>query len=238
MYERIARTGLRNRGVLAAVIVAACGGAATDKPSEPTTPVVVVPQPPKPAIVVSTDSVVASLVAGAASVTSDIDITPGNETAVASLVVVSDSSAAPGQSAWLTATLSASTAPAKITVRLSPTTVAAGRYDATLRVTAANAEAKTIRVSLLVRPRPRLVLAESGVTLSGDVGSSFAPATIDLTSVNGPIDNIRVSQPDCGSGPSSWVTANLSAASAPATLRLTYATQSLVAGTYSCSLVV
>lgn len=177
---------------------------------------------------------VSSLLASAAAVSQEIDVTAGNATLVSGLAVL-DSGAVAGQSTWLTATLSSTTAPAKLTVRLSPTSVAAGRYETTLRVTAKDAPTPAIRVALVVRPHPQLSLDRSAVDLSGDVGAAFEPVVVNLKGNNGAIDSLSVGNPDCGTGTTSWVTANLSAARVPATLRFTFATSSLNAGTYACA---
>ena len=222
--------------VVAASLLAGCSGAAADKdvagPTTPATPVV--PTAPKPAIVLSSDSVSASLLSGAASVTHEIEVTAGNTTSVTGLAV-SDSGAAP---TWLTVSVSTTTAPAKLSVRLSPATVTPGRYDAMLRVSAPNADTKTVRVSLVVRPRPRLVLERATLALSGEIGGTFAPSEIKVTSVDGAIDSLSIGKVDCGSGPANWLTPTLSATTAPATLRLGVSASGLNAGTYACSMVV
>src|SRR5262245_16705124 len=113
------------RCLVAAAVLAACSGASTD---DGIGPVMKSPPPRQPAIVLSSDSVVSSLLAGAAAASQEIDVTAGNASAVSGLAVL-DSGAVAGQSTWLTATLSSTTAPAKLTVRLSPTSVPAGRYE-------------------------------------------------------------------------------------------------------------
>jgi hypothetical protein len=185
----------------------------------------------------SSDSVVSSLLAGAAPASQDIDVTAGNTTAVSGLAVL-DSGVVAGQSTWLTATLSSTTAPAKLTVHLSPTSVLAGRYEATLRISAHNAQTRAIRVALVVRPHPQLSLDRSTVDLSGDVGASFESIVVNLKGNNGAIDSLSVSKADCGSGPTNWIAASLSPTSVPAALRFTFATSSLNAGTYACSFTV
>src|SRR4051812_39718166 len=91
------------------------------------------PPPPKPTIVVSSDSVGATLAAGAPKATQSIDITAGTTTALAALAVV-DISVATGQpTTWISASVSAQTAPAKLIVTIDPN-VPAGTYSATVHV--------------------------------------------------------------------------------------------------------
>jgi hypothetical protein len=220
--------------VAAAVAAFACsGGSVADKIDPgPTDPVV--PTPPKPAIALSIDSVVVSLLAGAPSLAQDIDVTAGNATSVTALTVADTSGAAP--SGWLSVSLTSTTAPAKLSVRVSPN-LAVGRYEATLRVTAANADPRLVRVALVVRPRPRLVVERATLAFSADLGDSIAPQEVAITSVDGAVDNLAVTKTDCGAA-TSWLTASLSAAKAPATLRLSVTPGSLGVGTHTCAVTV
>ena len=143
-------------------------------PGSPTGPVTLVLKGPAAAIVLSTDSVVATAVSGAPRFTRDIDVTAGNAVAVAGLTIAS-LSVGPGQPPnWVGARLSADVAPATLTVAVNPTGLAPGSYDARVRLVAAGAEPKTVGVSLIVQPRPR-----STLEYSANVSSARAthPAT-------------------------------------------------------------
>jgi hypothetical protein len=221
---------------MAITLFAACSASGADRSTEVTPTVPNVPVPPKPSIALSSDSVVTSLLSGAPTISQDIDITAGNSTNVSGLAVVDSAGAAP--TGWLTASLSSTTAPAKLSVRVSPN-LAVGRYEATLRVTAANADPRLVRVALVVRPRPRLVVERTALAFSGDLGgASIAAQEIAITSVDGAIDSLSVGKAECGNEAAAWLTPTLSATKAPATLKLVASAGALGAGTYSCSLTV
>lgn len=234
---QIGSRGPRWRSILGACILAACSGASVDRadpsPVEPNPPV---PPAPKPTIVLSRDSVVATLTSGAPALAQEIDIGAGTTTSVSGLALVD--TVPIGRDAWLAVSLSGTTAPAKLTIRLSPATVVTGRHDATIRVAATDAETKTVRVSLDVRPRPRLVLARRAIAFAGDVGGTFAADSIDVASVDGPVDSLAVSKPECSGVSAPWLAASLSAAKSPATLRIAAAALPIKAGTYTCSITV
>src|SRR5690348_690507 len=100
------------------------------------------PPPPKPSIVVSSDSIGATLIAGAPKTTQSVDITAGTTRALAALTVA-DVSVTTGQpTTWISATVSAQTAPAKLVVTIDPN-VPAGTYSATIHVSATDAETKS-----------------------------------------------------------------------------------------------
>ena len=153
MAARIRTTPTSFATGIALSLLLACSGGGRDDSANVTPTVPEVPVPPKPSITLSSDSVVASLLAGAPSVAQEIDVTAGNTTNVSGLAVVDSAGGVP--SGWVTASLSSTTAPTKLSVRVSPT-LAPGRYDVTLRVTATNADPRIVRVALVVRPRPRL----------------------------------------------------------------------------------
>jgi hypothetical protein len=109
-----------------------------------------------------------------------------------------------------------------------------GTYDAVVRVAATGAEAKAIRASLIVKPRPRLAIDKSSIAFAANLGDTVPMQTVAITSVDGAIDSLNVGKPDCGSSPA-WIAATLSHTRAPTTLALTVLPGSLGAGTHSCS---
>jgi len=194
------------------------------------------PRPPKPTIVLSSDSLGATLIAGAPKSTQSIEITAGTTTALAA-VTVADVSVASGQpTTWISATLSAQTAPATLMVTIDPN-VPAGTYSATIHVSATDAETKSVRVSLTVKPRPRLVVDTVALGLSGDLGAAIAARTIHVTSVEGAVDSIAVSKLDCGGAAPAWLAATLSGPTTPATVKLETTPGALKAGSYTCTFV-
>lgn len=217
---------------LLAICVIACSSS-NDAPSPPTTPVAPPPKSPPATIVISHDTMSATTISGAATVTREFEITAGTTTAVSGLVAAIESAT----NGWITATLSAETAPARLSVTIKPTTVVAGTYDAIIRVAATGAEAKSIRVSLTVKPRPRLALDKTTIAFAANLGDSITAQTVAIAGIDGAIDSLAVAEPDCGTGPA-WVTATLSAEKAPANLKLTVAPGTLGAGTYSCAITV
>lgn len=165
-----------------------------DAPSTPTAPVIPPPKAPPATIVVSSDTMSATLIAGATAITRDLEISPGTTTAVAGLAASIESST----SGWISAALSGETAPAKLTITFKPTTMTAGTYDAVVRIGATGAEAKTIRASLVVKPKPGLTLDKSAIAFAANLGDSVPAQTIALASVDGSIDSLSVAKPDCG----------------------------------------
>jgi hypothetical protein len=131
--------------------------------------------------------------------------------------------------------VSSETAPAKLTLTIKPTTIAAGAYETVVRIAATGADAKTIRAALTVKPRPRLALDKAAIAFTANLGDSVATQTVAIAGVDGSIDSLSVAKPDCGTVPQ-WVTPVLSASKAPATLTLNVTHGSLGAGTYSCSI--
>src|SRR5262249_45180000 len=64
-----------------------------------------------------------------------------------------------------------------------------------------------------------------------------ASQSVAITSIDGSVDSLAITKPDCG--PSSpWLTAALSASATPATVSLAVSPAGLGAGTYSCSLTI
>lgn len=221
-------------GIIAVVLLYGCASSDTSS-SQPTQPA----QPAAtPSIALSTDSVVATLVSGASNLTQDIDITAGSSAALASLVISDAATGAAPSIPWLSATLSSQTAPARLTVTLAPSALAAGTYSATLRLVAANAAPKTVRVSLVVRARPQLVLDLATIAVTSDFGTLIPAQTIKVTSLNGPVDGLKLSAPDCGAGVAPWITPTLAASAAPTTVSIAIVPTGLAVGAYSCTIVI
>jgi len=112
------------RGLVPAVIAlsaAACAGSEAAGPAASTSTPPVVPTPPvAPALALSTDSVVVSLIAGADRITQEIEITAGTSAAVSGLTVSEPIFASGQTTGWITATIASQTAPAKLSVSINP----------------------------------------------------------------------------------------------------------------------
>jgi len=130
------------RGLVPAVIAlsaAACAGSEAAGPAASTSTPPVVPTPPvAPALALSTDSVVVSLIAGADRITQEIEITAGTSAAVSGLTVSEPIFASGQTTGWITATIASQTAPAKLSVSINPGALVAGKYEAQLRISASD----------------------------------------------------------------------------------------------------
>jgi Rieske Fe-S protein len=97
-----------------------------------------------------------------------------------------------GASGWLSATLTATTAPAAITLGVASSALATGTYTATVTVTASGAASKTIAVTLTVAPAGLAVPIASWPALAnvggiaGSVGQvQGTPTAVVRTGANG-----------------------------------------------------
>lgn len=144
-----------------------------------------------------------------------------------------------GATAWLTATLSAPTAPATLT--LSPTlgTVAPGTYTATVPVLAAGVgnSPQSVAVTLTVTGQPAISLAPTSVSFAGQTGGPAPSAqTVSVTNAGtGTLGGLGVGSISYGAGATGWLTATLSGGTAPATLTLTPSAGPLPAGSYTAT---
>jgi hypothetical protein len=82
-----------------------------------------------------------------------------------------------------------------------------------------------------------LVLDRTAIALAADLGTSVTSQSIVVSSVNGSVDSLAVSKPDCGPN-TPWLSATLSASATPATINVAVSPAGLGAGAYSCSLTI
>ena len=174
---------------------------------------------------------------GAPAATLKVDVTAASATAVTGLTVSDVTVGASQPVGWITATLSAQTAPATLIISVNPTALVAARYEANIRLAATGAEAKTVRVSVTVQPRPTLVLDRTAIVIASDVGTSIASQSVAVSGHDGSVDSLAVSKPDCGPSPP-WLAATLNASTTPATVSVAISPTGLGAGTHSCSFTV
>ena len=227
-------------GLVPAVIAlsaAACAGSEAAGPAASTSTPPVVPTPPvAPALALSTDSVVVSLIAGADRITQEIEITAGTSAAVSGLTVSEPIFASGQTTGWITATIASQTAPAKLSVSINPGALVAGKYEAQLRISAAGAESKTIRASLVVRPRPKLVLDRAALSISADSAVAPPSQTINVSSVDGTIGGLSIGTASCDKPAAvGAIKASLSSQTTPAIISITTSTSGLAVGSYVCS---
>lgn len=149
---------------------------------------------------------------------------------------------------WLTtASLNTTTAPATLTLGVSPGTLAAGTYHATLPISAtasgvANSPqsvAVDFVVSAAPSSAPRIVLDLASLTPSATQGQTPAFQTVGITNGGtGSLTGLTIGTVSYGAGqPTGWVTPSWAGGNttAPATLTLTYSASTLAAGTYSAT---
>ncbi len=161
-----------------------------------------------------------------------------------------------GASGWLSATLSATGAPATITITPNTVTLASGTYTASIPVNSAGVgnSPRTIAVSLVVNPlgtppsppppppppsppAPSIALSPAALAFSAMAGGA-APATRNAAVNNaggGLLAGLVVGAIAYGGGASGWVMASLSSATAPATLSIAPILGGLAAGTYTAT---
>jgi fibronectin type III domain protein len=145
---------------------------------------------------------------------------------------------------WLSATLSASTAPSTLT--LTPTTgsLTAGTYNASVAVTSAPAnnspQAVSVTFTVSSAPVPLIGLSTTASSFSATTGGPDPEAqTVSVTNGGaGTLSGLAVNVAYGVGEPTGWLSASLSQTTAPSTLTLTATTGSLTEGTYTASIAV
>lgn len=133
---------------------------------------------------------------------------------------------------WLLASLGTNTAPTTLTVRATTGSRTAGTYQATMTLTGTGASPRTITVTFTVlEPNPAIGLGATSINFTATQGgASPAPQTVQVTnSGGGTLTGLTATEVPAAT----WLTASLSATTAPAMLTLQATTGSLAAGTYS-----
>lgn len=145
---------------------------------------------------------------------------------------------------WLTASLSASTAPATLTLGVSRGTLAAGTYTANVQLaaTAVGAAPKSISVTLLVidsNAPATLQLSAATANFSTTIGSSPAAQTVQVSNGGGGTIGALAWSVAYGAGATGWLsTSALSLTSTPSVLTLRPVVTGLAVGTYSATVTV
>jgi hypothetical protein len=145
-----------------------------------------------------------------------------------------------GQTGWLAATLSGTTAPTSIMVQAATASLAAGTYTAAVSVAAAGAQntPQQFGVTLTVGAAPPAIqLSSTSLTFAGPQhGASPPPQTLQVTNGGGgSLTGLGVSVTFPGGQPSGWLSAALSATTAPATITLNAVPGALAPGSYSAT---
>jgi hypothetical protein len=141
---------------------------------------------------------------------------------------------------WATATLSGSAAPTTLSVGVTTGTLAAGTYNATVRVESpvAGNSPQNVQVQFVVEDAPaRIALSRSSATFSATAGGGNPDAIrIDITnSGGGTVSGLAHSVSYTSGQPTGWLSVTRSGTSAPATLTLNATTGSLLPGSYSAN---
>jgi hypothetical protein len=145
-----------------------------------------------------------------------------------------------GATGWLAASLSATTAPATVTLTPALGSLAVGTYTATVPVSASATgvtnSPQTISVTFTVSAAleaPTIALGKTAVTFSDTAGGGTpVPQTVAVTNGgSGTLSGLAIGTISYGSGASGWLAATLSGTTAPVTVTLTPTTGNWPAGT-------
>ena len=196
---------------------------------------------PPPGLLVAPTSEVFSAVQGQASPAAQVvaitNVGGGSLTGLSTQVAY----AAGQATGWLTAKLSATTAPATLTLTPSTSALGAGAYSATVQVlspTATNAPI-AVNVSLLVSPvaAPAIALATKSVAMTATQGGADpAPQNVAITNAaSGTLSGLAVGTIAYTGGGSGWLVAALGATTAPASVTLTASVGSLAVGSHTAT---
>ena len=144
--------------------------------------------------------------------------------------------------AWLSATLSGTTAPTNLTLTARTGSLVPGTYTATVPVTSGSASnsPRTVGITFLVSaPPPMIVLQPSSVAFNATYTvSTPAPQTVNITNGGGgSLTGLAVGTISYGSGqPTGWLSATLTTSTAPATMMLTATIGTLRPGTFTATI--
>ena len=141
---------------------------------------------------------------------------------------------------WLTATLSATTAPATLRLVANTAALDTGTYTATVRVssTVAGVAARDLAVTLVVGPGPSISFSRSTVAVAATNGQNPTPQIVNVTNGGGgTLSGLAVGTITYAAGqPAGWLAAAIDKATAPAVITLTLTTAPLATGTYTATL--
>jgi hypothetical protein len=139
---------------------------------------------------------------------------------------------------WLLVALSSDGAPSLLGAEIATTALAAGTYQATIRVasTLAGVAPRDIAVTYAVDPTPALELVPGSVSFSGPPGSGALSQLVEVrNSGGGNAEGLQAATEYAEGQPAGWLTIFLGAASTPTTIFLTARTGALAPGTYTAT---
>jgi hypothetical protein len=143
---------------------------------------------------------------------------------------------------WLTAALSATSAPSTLTLTANTASLAVGSYSANVLVSSAVAgvAARNISVQLVVSPGPAIALSATTVNVSAVIGVNPAAPVVQITNGGGgTLSNLTLDGVQYTAGPQGgWLNPVLGSTSAPTTLTLNVASSALATGSYTATLAV
>ncbi|MDH3498158.1 MAG: choice-of-anchor D domain-containing protein, partial [Gemmatimonadota bacterium] len=140
---------------------------------------------------------------------------------------------------WLSASLSATTAPATLTVQASKTGLAAGTYNATIDVTSgvANNSPQAITVTFTVTQPPAIGLSETSLSFASVGVGVPAAQTVTVSNAGGGALTGLATTIAYGAGqPTGWLSTSFSGTTAPATLTVQASPGGLNSGTYQATI--
>ena len=148
---------------------------------------------------------------------------------------------APGASGWLNAALGGATAPATLTLQPNTTALGVGTYTAFVVISSTDATVRpdTVTVSYVVAQGPIIGLSRTSVPMTAQA-FAVVPDT-ELVTINnagqGTLSGLSTSIA-YNSAQTGWLSASLSATTAPSTLTLVANASGLPAGTYSATVTI
>lgn len=143
-----------------------------------------------------------------------------------------------GAPSWLSVELDGTEAPAELTVRANTEGLAAGDFEAVIRVASglAGVEPVTLPVTLVVSPGPAIGLDPSEVGFSVTEGDDPPPpSTVAVTNTGGgALTDLALGPVEYGAGgPEGWLSAALEGSEAPTDLVLSVDPDGLSSGSYT-----
>jgi plastocyanin len=245
-----ATTGSLSAGTYTAtIVVRSTASGVTNSPQTVTVTFTVAAAPPAPTIALSSTTASFAATAGGSDPASQTVTVNNSGTGTLSGLTLDAPAYNSGQpTGWLTASLSATTAPAVITLNASTGSLPAGTYTATVAVrssaTGVTNSPQTITVTFTVNapaPAPTISLSTATIGFSATAGGSNPSGqTVSVSnSGTGTLSGLSLDPVAYGAGqPTGWLAAGISATTAPATITLNATTGSLVAGTYTATVTV
>lgn len=172
------------------------------------------------------------VVTGTPGVTQQVQILPANDAPLTGLAIV-DVTYEPGTPGWLAARLDGTLAPANLLLTPDATSLSPGTYAAVVSIGAPGAinSPRTVRVTLTVTSAP--VPASLRLSTTALAASGEARSVAITNGGGGTLDGLRIGTISYAGGAGNWLTAALSATSAPSTLTLTPTVAGLPAGVYT-----